>query len=105
MFSIKKETNICCDFPNKYVLKPFNGISINEEHLNNFVQLTKKNPASTKRRRKNLDQKNDNKNIIKYKKDIEDIAKHACNCYKTLCFTFQIRLISKLYFNNLSNDF
>ncbi len=45
-----------------------------------------------------IDQKNDNKNIIKYKKDIENIAKHACYCCKTLCFAFQIHLVSKLYF-------
>jgi hypothetical protein len=65
----------------------------------------KENLASTKKRKKNLDQRNDDKNIIKYKKDIEDVAKHACYCCKTLCFTFQIRLLSKLYFNKLPNDF
>jgi hypothetical protein len=33
----KKETNMGCDFRNKNILKPFNGTSRNEEHLNNFV--------------------------------------------------------------------
>jgi hypothetical protein len=49
-----------CDFPNKNVLKPFNETNKNEKHLNNFVQLTKENLASTKKR--NVHQKNDNKN-------------------------------------------
>ncbi len=35
-----------CDFLNKYVLKPFNETSRNEEHLNNFVQLMKENTTS-----------------------------------------------------------
>jgi hypothetical protein len=43
--------------------------------------------------------------IIKYKKDIEDIVKHACYCCKTLCFAFKIHLVSKLYFNKFPNDF
>ncbi len=47
-----------------------------EEHLNKFVPLMKKNPTSTTKRKKTLDQKNDEKNIIKYKKDIENIVKH-----------------------------
>ncbi len=47
-----------------------------EEHLNKFVPLTKKIPTSTTKRKKTLDQKNDEKNIIKYKKDIENIVKH-----------------------------
>jgi hypothetical protein len=64
----------------------------------------KENPASIKKRKKNLGQKNDDKNIIKYKKDIEDVVKHACYCCKTLCFTFQIHLHSKLYFTKLPND-
>jgi hypothetical protein len=38
----KKETNVGCDFPNENVLEPFNETNKNEEHLNNFVQLTKK---------------------------------------------------------------
>jgi hypothetical protein len=100
----KRKTNMGCDFPNKNVLKLFNEVNKNEERFNNFVQLTKENLASTKKK-KNLDQKNDEKNIIKYKKDIEDIAKHACSCCKTLCFTFQIHLLYKLYFNKLPNDF
>jgi hypothetical protein len=44
------------------------------------IQLQPKN----KKKNKNLDQKNDDKNIIKYKKDIENIAKHACYYCKTL---------------------
>jgi hypothetical protein len=64
----------------------------------------KENPTSTKKK-KNLNQKNDNKNIIKYKKNIENIVKHACHSCKTLCFAFQIHLVSKLYFNKLPNDF
>jgi hypothetical protein len=43
-----------CDFPNKDVLKPFDGISRNEEHLNNFVQSTKENLASKKKKEKIL---------------------------------------------------
>jgi len=35
-----------CDFLKKYVLKPFNETSRNEEHLNNFVQLMKENTTS-----------------------------------------------------------
>jgi hypothetical protein len=54
--------------------------------------------------KKNLDQKNEDKNIIKSKKDIEDIAKHACNYCKTLCFTFQFFFVSKLYFQKTFND-
>jgi len=54
-----------CVFPNKDIFKPLNGINRNEKHLNNFVQLMKENPTSTKKRRKNLDQKIDYKNIIK----------------------------------------
>jgi len=38
------------------------------------------------------------KKNIKYMKKIKDIAKHACYCYKTLCFAFQIHLAFKLYF-------
>jgi hypothetical protein len=41
------------------------------------------------------------KKNIKYMKKIEDIAKHACYCYKTLCFTFQIHLAFKLYFKKI----
>jgi hypothetical protein len=61
-----KETNMGCDFFNKDVLKPFNGTSRNEEHLNHFVQLMKENPTLKKKKKKNLDQKNDDKNIIIY---------------------------------------
>jgi hypothetical protein len=43
----KKETNMGCDFLNKDVLKPFNGTSRNENHLNNFVPLMKENLTST----------------------------------------------------------
>jgi hypothetical protein len=60
----KKETNVGCDFLNKDVLKPFNGTSRNEKHFNNFVPLMEKGPTSTNQ--KNLNKKNDNKNIIKY---------------------------------------
>ncbi len=56
MFSIKKETNMGGGFPNK-VLKPFNGTNRNEKHLNNFVQLTKKDLASTKEKEKTLTKK------------------------------------------------
>jgi hypothetical protein len=52
-----------CVFPNKNVLKPFNGTSTNEEHLNNFVPLTKENRVSTTRK-KNLNKKNDDKKIL-----------------------------------------
>jgi hypothetical protein len=41
---------------------------MNEEHFDNFVPLVKKNPTSTTKRKKNWDQKNDEKKIIKYKK-------------------------------------
>jgi hypothetical protein len=39
----KKETNVGCVFPNKNVLKPFNGSNKNEEHFDNFVPLMKEN--------------------------------------------------------------
>jgi hypothetical protein len=42
--------------------------------------------------------------IIKYKKDIENIVKHACYCCKTLYITFQIFLFSKLYIKKLPTD-
>ncbi len=35
---------------------------------------------------------------------MEDIAKHECNYCKTLCFTFQKKIVSKLYFRNFFND-
>jgi hypothetical protein len=73
------------------------GLIKNEEHFNKFFLLTKENPASTKKKKKKLDQKNDNKNIIKYKTEIEDITKHACYCCKTLCFAFKIHVVSKLF--------
>jgi hypothetical protein len=69
----------------------------------------KENPTlkkkKKKKKKKNLDHKNDDKNIIIYRKDIQDIAKHACYCCKTLCFALQIHLIFKFYFNKLPNDF
>ncbi len=87
----EKETNMGCDFPNKDVFKPFNENNRNEEHLSNYVQLTNENPTSTKKKeKKTVDQKNDDKNIITYKKDIEDIAKHACY----YCKTFHISNLS-----------
>jgi hypothetical protein len=46
-----------CDFLNKYVLKPFNGTSRIEEHLNNFLQSTKENLASMKKEEKTLTKK------------------------------------------------
>jgi hypothetical protein len=102
MLSIFKKIYMGCDFPKKNVLKLFNDTNKNEEHLNKTFQLMKENLASTKK--KNLDQKNDEFFNIKYKKDIEDVVKHACYCCKILCFAFQIRLFFKLYFNKLPND-
>jgi hypothetical protein len=65
----KKETNMGCDFPPKNVLKSFNETNRNEKHLNSFVQLTKENHVSTKTKtkNKNLDQKNEDKNIASLK--------------------------------------
>jgi hypothetical protein len=68
VFNKTKKTNMGYVSHNKNVLKPFNRISRNEEHLNNFVPLMKENRASTIKFKKNLDKKNDDKNIIKYKK-------------------------------------
>jgi hypothetical protein len=65
----------------------------------------KENPTSTTKRKNKCDQNNDDTNIIKYMKKIEDIAKHACYCCKTLCFAFQMCLAFKLYFKKLPNKF
>ncbi len=56
-----------CVLPNKDVLKPFNVIGRKEEHFNKFVPLMKENPTSTTKRKKTLDQKNDDKNIMNIK--------------------------------------
>jgi hypothetical protein len=53
----KKETNMGGVFPNKDVLKPFNGTNRNEKHLNIFFQLTKEDLASTKEKEKTLTKK------------------------------------------------
>ncbi len=66
--------------------------SHNIKRLSNQTSAKKK-----KKKKKKLDQKNDNKNIIKYKTEIEDITKHACYCCKTLCFAFKIHVVSKLF--------
>lgn len=36
-----------------------------------------------------------NKYIMKYKKDIEDIAKQVCYCCQNLCFAHQVFYVSK----------
>jgi hypothetical protein len=51
MLSIFKKIYMGCDFPKKNVLKLFNDINKNEEHLNKTFQLMKENLASTKKKK------------------------------------------------------
>jgi hypothetical protein len=93
-----------CDFPNKDVFKPFNETNRNEKHLNNLVQLTNENPASTKKRKRKPLTKRMTTIILL---NIRKILKTFLNMHVIIVkrFTFQICLVSKLYFNKLPNDF
>jgi hypothetical protein len=100
----EKETNMGCEFPNKDVFKPFNENNRNEEHLSNCVQLTNKNPTSTKKKKKKpLTKRMMTKILLHIRKILKTLLNMQVIIVK--CFTFQIRLVSKLYFNNLPNDF
>jgi hypothetical protein len=88
-----KETNMGCDFFNKDVLKPFNGTSRNEEHLNHFVQLMKENPTLKKKKKKTLTKKMMTKILLYIKKILKTfinmhviVVKHCVSHFKFILF-------------------
>jgi len=82
-----------CVFPNKDIFKPLNGINRNEKHLNNFVQLTKENPTSTKKEEKTLTKKLTTKILLNRRKILKTlinmhaiVVKHYVSHFKFLVF-------------------
>ncbi len=93
MFSIKEKTNMGCEFPIKYVSKPFNGTSRNEEHVNNFVQSPKRKSNFKENKEKTLTTKMTTKilsNIIKTLKTLLNmhatVVKHCVSHFKFILF-------------------
>jgi hypothetical protein len=95
-----------CDFPNKYVLKPFNGISINEEHLNNFVQLKKKKiQLQQKEEEKTLTKRMTTKILLNIRKTLKTllymhamVIKHCVSHFKFVLFLNYILTICLMIF-------
>jgi len=44
-----------------------------------------------------MEKKKSHKNILRYKKDIKNIAKHVCYCCQRLHFKYQISIVSQPY--------